>query len=409
MKPWRVLVVTGGFPLRSETFVRDHLTGLLERGADVTVLALHPGDGSAWDATESRLGVEARVHRARIGDPVVQRVLAAPGRFAAIGARSPLVACRLVSPRRGWRGPSGVLLAAASALGPHGVPHRFDRIHAEFGPSGVVASLLRRAGFIEGPLSCAFYGYDATRALLQSGPALYRGLFEDADLLLPNSRFLAGRLLAAGAPASKVTVHLLGVDMQRFAPVARDRHASDGWKAIAIGRFVPKKGFATLLQAMAMAGDAAPQLTIIGDGPLAEELRGRAASLGVERRVRFAGWLDRERVRAELAATDALIAPSETAADGDVEGMPVVVMEAMASGLPVIGTDHSGIPEIVVDGVNGVIVPERDAAALASAIVRMADPSFRIGCGQRSRERAEAELDHAMLMSRLVRMLGGPG
>ena len=121
-------------------------------------------------------------------------------------------------------------------------------------------------------------------------------------------------------------------------------------------------------------------------------MRALSVSLGIADRVHFAGWLSRTAVLAELGATDALIAPSETAEDGDIEGMPVVVMEAMACGLPIIGTRHSGIPEIVRDGVNGLVVPERDPRALAAAIERMSDPGLRLAFGRQSREIGRAHV-----------------
>jgi colanic acid/amylovoran biosynthesis glycosyltransferase len=402
-----MLLVTGGFPLRSETFIRDHVMGLIEAGVDLSVLALHAGDGSTWEPDEHRLGVPNRTVHAGIDAPLAQRIIKLPARWAAHALRSPTVACRLCSPSRGWRGPSGVLMAAASALGSRGCPHAFDRIHAEFGPSGVVASKLRRAGCISGPLSCAFYGYDATRAIMHSGPGLYDELFEDADLLLPNSEFLGLTLKAAGAPGHKVMVHRLGVVTSRFRPSDNRSSAPSPWRATAIGRFVPKKGLSTLLHAMALAGPAAPKLTLVGDGPLGPDLRALSVSLGIADRVHFAGWLSRTAVLAELGATDALIAPSETAEDGDIEGMPVVVMEAMACGLPIIGTRHSGIPEIVRDGVNGLVVPERDPRALAAAIERMSDPGLRLAFGRQSRVIARVELDHETLMHRLVTLLCG--
>ncbi|NBQ16632.1 MAG: glycosyltransferase, partial [Proteobacteria bacterium] len=227
----------------------------------------------------------------------------------------------------------------------------------------------------------------------------------DADLILPNSEHLAARLRAVGAPAERMVVHRLGVDVTRFAPPPSTPRAGDAWTAVAIGRCVPKKGFATLIRAMALAGEHAPALTVIGDGPLLGELRALAVALGVGHRVRFAGWLGRAEVAAELARADALIAPSETAADGDIEGMPVVIMEAMATGLAILGTRHSGIPEIVRDGINGLTVAERDADGLAQAMSRLADPATRARFGRASREIAVQELSHATLMRRLVALL----
>lgn len=407
--PKRVLLVCGGFPLRSETFVRDHASGLLASGCEVTVLALDGGDGSPWDPYEIGLGLPRIVRSARISRPLASRIALGVSRAFRMSLGSPLLALRAVDPRRGWRAPSGQLLEAADALGLKSVPHRFDRIHAEFGPSGVVASVLRRAGLITGPLSVSFYGYDTTRALRYSGADLYADVFEDADLLLPNSEFLASRLRDVGAPQDRLVVHRLGVDIHRFAPTEKVRRADGAWSAVAIGRLVPKKGFSTLIRAVALTGESGPSLTIIGDGPLASDLRSLADELGVTRRIKFAGWRDRADVSAELALADVLIAPSETAADGDIEGMPVVVVEAMAAGLPVLGTQHSGIPEIVRHGVNGLIVPERDVAGLAQSMVLLSDQPTRERMGRASRDIAVRELDHSMLMLRFVDLLLGNG
>lgn len=403
--PPNVLLVCGGFPLRSETFIRDHATGLIDAGCNVTVLALHPGDASPWDAHEQSVGLPNRVRTADINRPVSLRMALGLARAARLGCAAPRLAFRSIDPRLGWRAPSGQLLEAAAALGISGVPHRFDRIHAEFGPSGVVASVLLRAGLIAGPLSVAFYGYDTTRAVRSSRAGLYTDLFSDADLILPNSEYLAHQLRAIGAPPERLIVHRLGVDITRFTPSPSLPRADGAWTAVAIGRCVPKKGFATLIRAMALAGDDAPSLTLIGDGPLFGDLRELANELGVSRRIRFAGWCDRAEVAAELAQADALIAPSETAADGDIEGMPVVIMEAMATGLAILGTQHSGIPEIVRDGVNGFTVAERDAESLAQAMARLADPATRVRFGRASREIAVRELSHAMLIRRLVELL----
>lgn len=407
--PAKVLLVCGGFPLRSETFIRDHASGLIEAGCNLTVLALDGGDGSPWDSNEIAIGLPRCVRYANINRPIAERLARGVFRAGRLACSSPRLAFQAIDPRLGWRAPSGQILAAADALGMACVPHRFDRIHAEFGPSGVVAAVMRRAGLIDGPLSVAFYGYDTTRALRNSGAGLYTDMFVDADLILPNSEFLASRLRDAGAPQDRLLVHRLGVDINRFSPIPKEHRVDGGWSAVAIGRFVPKKGFATLIRAMALAGERGPTLTLIGDGPLAADLHRLAQELGVETRIRFAGWCDRAQVSAELARADVLIAPSETADDGDIEGMPVVVMEAMAAGLPVLGTRHSGIPEIVRDGVNGFTVTERDAAGLAQAMVRLSDSHLRVRLGIASREIAVRELDHAMLMRRFIELLGIEG
>jgi colanic acid/amylovoran biosynthesis glycosyltransferase len=401
----KVLVVCGGYPLASETFVRDQCTGLVEAGCDVEVLSLRVGDGTPFDARETALGLPTRTRRARVDRPLAARLLRLPDRLLRLLVRSPRAAWGSVSPSRGWRGMSGQLLEAAAALGFECLPRRYDAIHCQFGPSGAMASLLRRAGVLEGPIWVAFYGYDITREPRLRGPGLYRELFEDASWILPNSEYLAQLLREAGAPPAKIAVHRLGIEVSRFAEVdrsARDPHAP--WRAIAVGRFVEKKGFEFLIRAVAAAGERAGRLEValIGDGPLRPELERLASDLGVTDRVRFVGWLSREAMPRAMAEADCMVAPSVTAADGDMEGLPLVIVEAMATGLPVIGTRHSGIPEAVLDGQNGLIVEERDVAGLAEAIVTMANPALRCRFGRRSRELACERFDHQRLMEALV-------
>jgi colanic acid/amylovoran biosynthesis glycosyltransferase len=391
----RILVVTGGFPLRSETFVREQCTGLVEAGHEVEILALRPGDGT-WSPRDLAAGLPGRTRPVRLDRPAIARLLAS-GR--AIVRRPGLVAA--LAPNLGWRAVSGQLVEAAGALGPR---RAFDAIHAQFGPSGRFIELARAAGVVDGPIATAFYGYDLTRELRRNGAGSYARLFRNGSLFLPNSDFLAGLLRQAGAPADRIVTHHLGIDLAGFP--ARERPPRPDPTFLAVGRLVEKKGFEFLVRAVAHAGPGfRGQVRIAGDGPLGEGLRGLARELGVADRVSFTGWASPDEVARAMHEADVLVMPSVTAADGDMEGLPVVLSEAMATGLPVIGTRHSGIPEAVRDGENGRVVPERDVAALASALVEFSDPAVRAALAARSRAIAEAEFDGSRLAPRLASLL----
>jgi colanic acid/amylovoran biosynthesis glycosyltransferase len=300
------------------------------------------------------------------------------------------------------------LLAIArtlGALGYRGAPRRFDAIHCHFGPAGLVAHDAMRAGILDGTLGVGFYGYDLTREPLRRGRRLYAPLFDARALLLPHSGYLAERLATLGAPAECVALHHLGIDVSRFRAVDRSARTDPAGRvgplrALAIGRFVEKKGFAHLIDALARTPDGI-SLRLVGDGPLRTDLEARCRAHGLGDRVTFAGWRPFDAIADELAQADVLVAPSVTAADGDMEGLPLVIIEAMATGLPVIGSDHSGIPEVVVDGATGIVVPERDAAALAAALERMRDGAFRKMLGSAARTRVEREFDGTRLAAAL--------
>lgn len=401
----KVLMITGGFPIASETFVSDQATGLLEAGVDLEVLALRPGDGTPFDERSRALGVPERVHHADIGRPLPQRLERLPGRAIQVAGRSGRAAWGLISPKHlpwSW---NGVLAEATAALPRGSWPRRFDMIHCVFGPSGILGSRLRRAGVLEGPISISFYGYDLTREPRLRGRDLYAEAFEDADWLLPNSAYLASRLHELGAPRGKVHVHHLGIETERFEFVDRSERPADGpWTALAVGRLVEKKGFEDLVRALAAGGDRLGDLRIeiVGDGPLRSRIESLAESLGVGERIRMSGWLDRQGVADATRRADLFVAPSVVAPDGDMEGLPLVIVEAMASGLPVVGTDHSGIPEAVRHGDNGLIVPEHSPEALASAMAEFASRERRHSCGLRSHELVRAQFDHPRLISELL-------
>ena len=402
-----ILVVAPRYPLASETFVRAHAAALARLGHRVEVLALAAGDGT-FTELERAEGLPERTRVAAIDLPAWRRIAAIPARAARLALRSPRVAMRAISPRSGWRATSGQLAAIADAIG---APRRYDAIDCQFGPAGRVMQLARRAGIVDGLLTVAFYGHDVTRELASCDASLYRGVFDDASLLLPNSDFLGARLRAAGAPAGRVETLRLGIDLRGFPPV--DRSGRDGPPvALAVGRFVEKKGFAHLLRALAIAGDRTPlAVRLVGDGPLRGELESLAASLGLGARVSFAGWRSSAEVAEEMARADLLVVPSVTARDGDMEGLPIVIVEAMATGLPIVGTRHSGIPEVVEDGVTGRLVDEGDAAALAEALVEVSDGGRRRTLAAAARARVETAfaVDHlaaryaGMVADRLAR------
>ena len=147
---------------------------------------------------------------------------------------------------------------------------------------------------------------------------------------------------------------------------------------------------------------------VVGDGPLRSELEGLVRDCGVADRVRFTGSLPRTRVAELLASSDVFVAPSVTAADGDIEGIPVSIMEAMAVGLPVVSTRHSAIGELVAHDVSGFLAAEHDVPALTRALaILAADASLRERMGAAGRAIIAREFDATELTARLEAMYAG--
>jgi len=268
-------------------------------------------------------------------------------------------------------------------------------VHAHFGRSGALALPIARR--LNVPLVVSFYGGDATKDKhyqRQWLPTIYqRRLTElqtEAALFLCVSAFIRDQLLARGFPPEKVLVQRSGVNLD--TPIEPGDPAPAGYVMFA-GRFVEKKGAMYLIEAVrrleAMGRDV--RLLLVGAGPLEAELRRATASL---QHVEFRGWMPNNELRRWMRGALALCVPSVHAADGDAEGLPTVVIEAMAAGTPVIGSDHAGIGEAIEDARTGFLVPEQDPDAIAAALRRLLDdPGLRRQLGENARSAAVEHFD----------------
>jgi glycosyltransferase involved in cell wall biosynthesis len=272
-------------------------------------------------------------------------------------------------------------------------------IHAHFGIEGVYALPLARR--LKIPLVTTFHGFDATlsTAALLCSPAwahypLFRHrLAREGDLFLCASAFIRERVLAMGFPETRTRTHYIGVDCEAIRP--RDT-AEETPTILHIARLAEVKGTEYLIRAFAAVArsHAAAALVIIGDGPLKGRLQALARSLGVERRVRFLGGLPHAEVLAWLRKAALLVLPSIRTASGRVEGLGMVLLEAAATGVPAIGSRIGGIPEGILDGQTGALVPERDAEALARRMAALLDdPAARHGMGTAARAFVERQFD----------------
>ena len=282
-------------------------------------------------------------------------------------------------------------------------------LHAHFATDGLAALPLARALRI--PLITSLRGYDVARsraAMLRSGRlswTLYalrrRRLMEQGHLFLAVSDALRRSAVGQGYPEARTLTHYNGVDLQHYRPGERPPERG---LIVFVGRLVEKKGVAQLLEAFALVNAAVPEarLRIVGDGPLAPALRDRARGLGVAAAVEFAGELPAAAVAAHLRRAWLLAAPSLTANDGDAEGLPNSVVEAAASGLPVVASDHAGIPEAVEEGETGFIVPEGEVGPLARRMVELLGSSdLRGRMARGARALAEERFDLVRQSARL--------
>jgi glycosyltransferase involved in cell wall biosynthesis len=324
------------------------------------------------------------------------------GRFRLGPAPDQATSLALEDASNGWRLPRIALQMATRNPAPYEHllgTRRPILIHAHFGTDAVYAlPLAKRLGI---PLITTFHGFDATlstAALLRS-PAWVnyvlhrRQLAQQGDLFLCVSSFIREQVLAMGFPAARTHIHYTGVDCAAIDTRDPDEETNT---ILHVARLVEMKGSEYLLRAFRSVAQTQPgtQLVIIGDGPLRGRLHALVASLGLEGRVEFLGALPHAQALAHIRTARILVLPSVLTSTGRVEGLGMVLLEAAATGVPVIGSDVGGIPEGLIDGQTGFLVPSRDIDALARRMTDLLQaPALRQRMGIAARAFVERTFD----------------
>lgn len=362
----KVLYIVTAFPRDPDDVITpwlvETITRLGDRGIDVEVLA----------PAYRGLGTQ-RVH----GIPV-HRFRYAPSRWETLThdrttpdriREQPAMAALL----------PGYLVAGSSAARRIAVRGEFDLVHAFWPlPHGILGMAAKRAARI--PLVETFFGVELTwveSQLRPLRPAL-RGIIRGADRVTAISTHTAS-LLRALTPEIDPVIIPFGAAIEARGAGGREHPTPhSGLRLLFVGRLVERKGVHVLLDALARLPEEPPvQLEIVGDGPERGPLEHRARALGIEGRVIFRGYVPNEALEDALRRCDALVLPAIRDSKGDVEGLGVVLLEAMGFGHPVIASNSGGIVDIVRPGENGLLVPPGDPAALAAAIESLArDPAL---------------------------------
>lgn len=406
-----IAFLIGEFPKLSETFILQQIVGCLDAGHDVTIFARRPETmGKVHEDVRAHNLMERTHYLPKAPEDRVQRVREALG--ALVACDSMRARLDLLRTLNVWRYGNYVLslLPLFAAVPFAGSRASFDAVLAHFGPNGVEGTILRDLGLLQGGIATVFHGADMSSHLDRRGDHDYRFLAEHGDLFLPISTHWKEKLEAIGFPPQRTHVHHMGVDCSTFSFKARRRAEGEPVRLVSVARLTEKKGLAYAIRAIAayVATDEAEdvQYTIVGGGPLEDGHRQLAARLGVEDVVEFAGWMEAGEVADVLQKAHLFMAPSVTASNGDKEGIPVAIMEAMACGLPVISTYHSGIPELVEDRVTGRLVEERNVTGLADAIGDLAaSPDAWVDYGRAGRRKVEDEFDITHLNEQLLERL----
>ncbi|MEL6605512.1 MAG: glycosyltransferase [Cyanobacteria bacterium J06614_10] len=398
----RVAFVVHEFPVLSETFIVNQAIGLMDRGHEVDIFTRQLGDTDKLHPDVCRYGLLERVRvLPEVPENYGWRIVSAIALILKYGYRYPGPILRSLNPfTRGIRALS--LWSLFTAIPALSWP-RYDIVHCQFGNLGFHGLLIQDFN-PAAKLVMMFRGFDISQYLRDKGDRLYTSIFAKADFFLTNCDFFRRRLVALGCPADRVRVHYSGLDCEKFALKLRAYEPGAPVRIAATGRLVEKKGFEYSIRAIAQVAKQVPVIyDIMGDGPLRPELSALIESLGLSGRVRLLGWCDEAEIIRVLEHAHLFVAPSVTAASGNQDAPINVLKEAMALGLPVVSTYHGGIPELVQDGVSGRLVPERDADAIAQALLELiARPDRWPQMGQAGRDYVKAHYDLHTLNEQLA-------
>jgi colanic acid/amylovoran biosynthesis glycosyltransferase len=386
--------ITDHYPATSHTFVQREVLAMRRQGVDVRTFSIHrvgadhvlsQADRDAVASTPALLPVAPQqLIRAHVG-----ALLRHPCAYLTTLAYAARIRAR--SPRtRVWQ-----LLYFAEAILLWRLCRRSDigHVHGHFASPGadvahLYAHFARSAGTVGAGWSFTAHGFDIDN----SDQDVLAAKVRDADFVVCVSDYGRGRLMALVDESAwpKLAVIHCGVDVAAFSPPEREGPADGRLSVLSVGRLVAVKGQGVLIEAIAtlVRDGANVTLTLVGDGPRRPALENLARRLGVADRVRFTGRVGQDDIGAHYAAADVFCLSSFA------EGVPVVLMEAMASGIPVVATRINGIPELIEDGESGVLIAPGRADLLAAALRDMLeDGSRRAGLAAAGRERVAADFE----------------
>lgn len=401
----KIAFVVSEFPALSETFILNQIVGLRKHGYEVDIYAekqrndpkIHP-DVEKYDLLSHTYYAE-KMPQSRFW-----RLLKSIGLILTNFPKAPELMLRVLNIfKYGKKYGSLTLLYEVIPWLRRGLS--YDIIHCHFGTNGLKGALLQDVGAIQGKLITTFHGMDVNVVPRQYGVDVYKQLFQQGDLYTVNTEFTRQQVIALGCSEDKIFKLPVGFQISQYSFCDRQLNSGEAVKIITVARLVEKKGIEYAIKAIAKIAEDYPNIIyrIVGDGSLRESLEALVLDLKISDNVKLLGWMTQEQVRQLYDDSHIFILPSVTAADGDREGQALVLQEAQAMGLPILSTLHNGIPEGVLDGKSGFLVPERDVDALAEKLrYLVTNPEVWATMGRQGRAYVEERYNIEQLNEQLV-------
>jgi len=375
----RIAIFSRRFPVLSQTFVINQITGLIDKGVDVDVLTIEVLSQDMMHDVVKKYSLENKIIKFGFG-PIKSKLIK-----NLFGLRNMLFLLLKGNVKQlsnvlfdDYLSSRQKLHLLSALIERNGIKLEYDNIICHFGDSGYFICKLRDLGLINGPVSTVFHGYEMScYDVINNNLAQYKQLFIKGDLMLPISELWEQQLIQWGCEPSKIKVHRMGVAVDDFCMINPSKALSLPLKVIQVGRLTEKKAILNSINAVALAAkNIAIEFTVIGDGELFEAAKELISSLDANEYIFLLGCQEQAVVKGKLDAADAFLLPSVRAKDGDMEGIPVALMESMAKGLITISTYHSGIPELIENEVSGFLVVEHDINALVNCFIKVSNLSI---------------------------------
>ena len=402
----RIAFVVDQFPALSQTFVLRQIVGLLDRGHEVDIFAYSPGKDPVRHPDVEKYDLLRRtcyLTTCACSQPAPVRLIKRIGLIFTNFHKDPTAVLKTLNVAKFGKG--ALLFQVLCQIAPFLGKGPFHILHCQFGNLGELGLLLKDTGLFRGKLITSFRGYDISSYIRSYGHDVYDDLFKRGDLFLCVSEHIKEKLIKLGCDEQKIIVHRSGVDLRQYRFRSRIGRDKAKVRILTVARLAEKKGVEYGIRAVAKVLQKCQRVEfkIAGDGPLRDKLQSLIAELKVGDNVELLGWRSQDEIAELLQKSDILLTPSVTTENGDEEGIPGVIMEAFAKGLPVVSTYHAGIPEVVQDGESGFLVPERDVDALTEKLQSLVgQPALRTIMGSQGRKFVEAHYNIDRLNDRLV-------
>ena len=360
-------MITNGFPEISEKFILNQVTGLIDAGVELRVYsAMAPAEGTTHHLA-TMYEVAGRTTYLNIPRSTRARARAVPGLLASGLVHSPGALFRALR--------TDLYKTAAKNLKTlYFLKAFFGRtypiVHCQFGPNGLLGAYLKDIG-VAHRIVVSFHGSDINSYPGSTARNVYSILYDRSDVITAGTEFARGKLIANGCPEEKIRLLPVGFRTDELAPPEENERSP--CTILSVGRLYELKGYRFAIEAFARVRQSFPsaEYMIVGEGSLREELRELARELGVEKSVHFLGAKADKAVADLYRKATVLVMPSVRMPDGTEENQGTVLQEAQACGLPVIATRIGGLPEGLIAGETGFLVPEKDSQALAVQTCRL--------------------------------------